>query len=517
MTIDELIHIILANRGLKTEADIQEFFSPTPPQNILSPFDSQPAIQLIKQHISANNKIIIYGDYDVDGVCSTAILWETLHRYTDQVFPHIPHRREEGYGLSQKGLDHCLEQGAKLIIAVDNGITAIKPVEYCRSQGCDIIIIDHHVPGPEIPAPNVLLHSTLTCAAALSWLFVRDFVGTADNELLSLAALAVICDIVPLIDLNRSFAKFGLEQLKSTHRPGLLALLEEAAVQPEKIDTYTVGFVIGPRLNAMGRLEHALDSLRLLCTKDITRARQLAASLGETNHIRQDLTQTAFAHANSQVDTHNLPNILVVADQSYDQGIIGLIASKLTEKYYRPTIAISIGQDYSKGSARSVPGVNITDHLRAHQNLLTEVGGHAMAAGLTLETSKLSEFTSALTQTQLDPALLIRQTRVDADIPISLISQELYDRLQDLAPFGLGNPQPVFTSSGLTLTGPRQIGKAQQHLKFWVNNLEAICFNSPVLAQNLNSHPYKLTYHLDQNTFQGQTNLQLVVKGLIPV
>lgn len=508
MDLNQLTKILLEKRGLITPEQVAVFFSPMDPEKIVTPFDSTPAIELIKSHMDSNNKIAIYGDYDVDGICSTAILWETLHGSYQHVFPHIPHRETEGYGLSTKGIDHCVSEGAKLIIAVDNGIVAHREIEYCRSQGCDIIIIDHHEPGETLPNPNVLLHSTTSCAAALTWLFARDYLGRGNREQLSLVAIAVICDIISLLGINRSFAKFGLEELNRTRRPGLLALFEEAAVTIGTISPYHVGFIIGPRINAMGRLEHAIDSLRLLCTKDANRAKELAMILGHTNRARQDMTTTAVNHALAHVNLDN--SILIAADASYPQGIIGLIAAKLTEKYYRPAIAIAVGEKESKASARSIPGFHITDHIRSAQDMLLAAGGHAMAAGFTVETAKLEELRQVLSKADITEDLLIRRTRIDAEIPIEMVNDQLYKSIQVFAPFGLGNPQPTFKSSGLEVTNVKRVGKQMQHAKLTVNSLDAMAFNTPEIPNN----PVDIVYTVDENTWNGITKLQLIVKDI---
>lgn len=497
---------MLQKRGIITPEQITEFFAPTNPEEITSPFDSGLAINLIKKHIQSGNKIAIYGDYDVDGICSTAIAWETLHKDYANVFPHIPHRESEGYGLSTKGIDHCLFEGAKLIIAVDNGIVAHEQINYCRSKKCDIIIIDHHEVGEALPDANVVLHSTSTCAAGLTWLFCRDYLGVPNTEHLSLVSIAVICDIVPLVGLNRSFAKYGLIELNKTSRPGLLALFKEAAI--DQVGTYEAGFMIGPRLNAMGRLEHAIDSLRLLCTRDSNRAAELAMILGETNKARQDLTKNALDHAMSNVNT--TADILIVADASYQQGIIGLLAAKLTEKYYKPAIAIAVGPTESKASARSIAGFHITEHIRTANHLLLGAGGHAMAAGFTVETAKLAELTSFLTKVKIDPELLIRKSRVDAEIPLDLVSWDLLLEIEKFAPFGLGNPQPTFLSKNVQIDSVKRMGKSLQHAKLQIGPLEAVAFNIEDIPQN----PVDITYAVDKNTWNGSSRLQLIVKSI---
>ncbi len=529
MTADELISILLKNRGLDSPGLVEAFFHPPNPLDIplsvvgLSESAVSSAISVINQQLTTNNSIAIYGDYDVDGICSTAIIWETLYGFTKSVFPYIPHRREEGYGLTKTGIDRCLEKGARLIIVVDSGIVAGKAVDYCHSRGCQIIIIDHHEAGSEIPRADAILHTTQTSAAGISWFFIREFLKNRESsflnhesELLTFAAISVICDLVPLLGINRSLAKWGLSQLNATARPGLLALFSEAGLSPGGIGAYEVGFVIGPRLNAMGRLGHALDSLRLLCTTDSQKAADLAKLLADTNRHRQELTQKSADHALAQFDPLNLPGILMVADSQYDEGIVGLIASKLVEKYYRPAIAVSVGAEVSKASARSVTGFHITEFLRQFPDILTSVGGHSMAAGFSVPTAKLNELKSRIieiSRTAVPDRVLVRNQRIDAQIPAELLGLDLYLRLSDFAPFGLGNPRPVLMSFGMPVNFARRIGTGARHLRFNASGLEAIYFNAPAGLEN-DLTAADLTYQLDSHTWNGRTNLQLIIREL---
>jgi len=534
MQTDKIIGLLLKNRGLTSPEAVEGFFHPPHPKDLslkssgLSASRVTSAIRLIRSHIQQNHPIAVYGDYDVDGICATAVIWETLHAHSPHVFPHIPHRKDEGYGLTQKGIDHCLSQDAKLIITVDNGIVAHEQIEYCRSRGCDVIVIDHHEPVDTLPKANVLLHSTATTATGLSWFFSREFQNSdqrpTNNDQLSLVSLATICDIVPLMGLNRSLAKFGLIELNQTRRPGLLALFRESGLtaandQRATINSYHVGFIIGPRLNAMGRLEHALDSLRLLCTTDPDRAAKLAVALNDTNRSRQDLTVSAFTHAQTLVDENNLPSLIIVADTSYDQGIIGLIAARLVEKYHRPAIAVSIGEAESKASARSVAGFNITDHIRTAGDLLTSVGGHAMAAGFSFSNAHLEQVISALSHPEIDPDLFVKSRRIDVEAPLSAINLDLYLRLLDFEPYGLGNPQPVFSTSNIQITNIRYVGRDNQHLKFKVDGLDAIYFNAPSAMNDelIINNPVNLVYRISLDTFNRQSHIQLVVQDIIPV
>ncbi len=511
MTVDEIVAKLLKNRDLSTPEEIGEFLHPTLPAEIASPFATSEAIKLIKAHIKKGHKIAVYGDYDVDGICSTAIMWETLYSSYKNVFPHIPHRESEGYGLSTKGIDHCLEQGAKLIIAVDNGIMAHKQIDYCKSKHCDIIVIDHHEPGDLLPQPTVLLHSISACAAGLTWLIARDFTGVANSEQLSLVALATICDLVPLTGLNRSFAKYGLDQLKITTRPGLLALYQIARLKPNDLGAYQVGFVLGPRLNSMGRLEHAIDSLRLLCTKNISQATQLAQVLDSTNRQRQTETEISVTHALGKINKDAIPAILVSVDTSYHQGVIGLIASKMVDTYWRPSIAVSIGEEVSKGSGRSIPGFHLTNYLREFSGLFDSLGGHAMACGFAIKTKRLDDLFQVLGSAQIDPQLLVKSRRVDMEIPLETINFDLLHHIELLQPFGLGNPTPTFQSSQVVLSKSRRVGKNFQHLKCQAGDLDAICFN---YAPEISSSPASIVYTLEKDTWNGADKLQLVIKDI---
>jgi single-stranded-DNA-specific exonuclease len=546
MRANDIIFTLLANRGLHASDEIEHFFNPPHPKDIppaqigLSAKAAESAIRLVKKHLSASHPIAVYGDYDVDGICATAIVWETLYPLSHRVFPHIPDRREEGYGLSIAGINHCLEKGAKLIIALDSGIVADREIKYCLDKGCDILVIDHHQSIDRLPHPTALIHSTSTTAAGLAWFFAREFLkfpspklrrgdrGEVLQELLSVVSISVICDLVPLLGVNRSFAKYGLEELNHTTRPGLLALFKSAGLRPspemrrggggEVITSYHVGFIIGPRLNAMGRLEQAIDSLRLLCTTDPQRAKDLAEVLEKTNRLRQDLTQQSSDHAISLFDQRNLPPLLLVASPDYDEGVIGLIAARLVEKYYRPAIAISIGSKKSKASARSIPGFHITDFLRQFSDILDSVGGHEMAAGFTINSQDLDKFQKKaldISQTAIPREILIRNTRIDAEIELSTVNCELITKLKSFEPHGLGNPRPVFSTRQAPISYPKRVGNDAKHLKFQTEKLEAIYFSAPVGVESGMTYA-DIIYSLDVNTFNGQEILQLIIKNLTP-
>ncbi len=524
MTTDEIISRLLKNRGLETPEKIEDFFHPKNPADFtasdfgLSQKSIDNAIKLVQSHIRAGHQIAVYGDYDVDGITATAIVWESVYSVYKNIFPHIPHRRDEGYGLSQKGIDHCLQKGAKLIICVDNGIVANEEIVYGQKQGCDFLIIDHHQPDKKLPPANAIIHSTFTSAAGLAWFFVKNLSEEDLREKLSLVSVSVICDLVPLLGINRSFAKYGLEELNQTKRPGLQALFASAGLKNDQLSSYHVGFIIGPRLNAMGRLEHAIDSLRLLCTQNPAQADQLARLLSDTNQTRQDLTQSSTLHALSAVDPQNLPKIILSASPEYDEGVIGLIAGKLVEKFHRPALAVSIGDKSAKGSGRSVPGFDITAYLRKHSKLFTNLGGHSMACGFSLDPEKLDDLQKILlnlSDSQLPPELLIKIQSFDLTVPPSAISYELYARLKDFEPFGLANPRPVFKSENVSVSNFRRLGAHQQHLKFQAGDTEAIYFSAPAGIEAGMTFT-DLIYSLDLNDFNNRQTLQLVIKNLTP-
>lgn len=530
---EEVLKILCKNRNLNTKNQIDEFISPAHPDKLtgadigLDTKAIDKARYLIQNHIKLGHQIAIYGDYDVDGICSTAILWETIYSKYKKVFPHIPHREKEGYGLTEAGIDLCIEQDAKLIIAVDNGIVAHKQVEYCKSHGLDILIIDHHEESKTYPDATSILHSKKTSAAALSWYFAKYLNPDLSDSLLELAAISVISDMVPLIDINRSFAKYGLEKLRHTSRPGLLALFQQAAVDHSRIGTYEVGYILGPRLNASGRLEHALDSLRLLCTKNQNQAHLLALALTETNRSRQDLTLTSVSHAISMVESKygtSLPKLLLVHDPSYHQGIIGLIAAKLVDKYHRPAIALSVGEAITKASARSVSGFDITEHIRSSSSLVTAVGGHAMAAGFSLETVNLEPLLhdlSSSAEAKITDTLLDRVIKIDCEILPNIVTSDFLSMLKQFEPFGLANPEPSFLFKRLNVVDARIVGKEGKHLKLQLThdsppiNLNAIAFGQASIYPQLNPDTQiDIIFNLIEDNYNGKPSLQLKIKDI---
>ncbi|MDO8570460.1 MAG: single-stranded-DNA-specific exonuclease RecJ, partial [Candidatus Daviesbacteria bacterium] len=403
----ELEKQLLVNRGIKTEKQKKEFFNPKM-EDYEKDFNLS-GIAIAKKRILKAIKnqelIIVYGDYDADGICGTAVLYLGLSSLGATVLPYIPHREKEGYGLSEEGLDDAKAQGASLVITVDNGIVAIKQAKYAKKIGLDLIITDHHLPLDKKPDALAIVHSTKMCGTAAGWCLVKKLV-TWDlaQELLDLVALATIADMVPLLGVNRVLVKAGLKQMNQTKKVGLLALIKDAGLNLGSIGTYEVGYIIGPRLNAKGRLEHALDALRLLCTKDLEKAKKLAKILSDTNDKKKQLVEDAILEAREMIKISYLGSgmqkkILVLHSKNWIPGIVGLVAGRIAEEYNLPTIAISLGEIESKGSARSIKGVNIVETIRMCSEFLIDVGGHPQAAGFTLETTKIETFKQKLEKT----------------------------------------------------------------------------------------------------------------------
>lgn len=570
--VDDVIRVLLKNRGLKTKKEIETFLNPKVEEvTIASVGINQKAVEKtidrLKKAKARNEGVVIFGDYDVDGITGTGIMWEVLYGLGFNVIPYIPHRVEEGYGLSQKGIENVLSEkpDTKVIITVDNGIVANDAVALAKKKGIDVVISDHHTPpdggGRKLPDAYAIVHTTQLCGSGVAYLLSQEIRnayrknGEAETggragrrsgepvrhdsqslqpikkgyqelpqDHLALVALATVADLVPLQNANRALLVEGLKVLRNTNRPGIRALCEEAQIRPEEISVYSIGHVIGPRLNAMGRMESAMDSLRLLCTKDRLKAKVYADKLGRTNKERQVLTQTLSEHAKTFVrDGESIKNILIVANDSYEEGVIGLIAGKLVEEFYRPAIVIAKGEKVSKASARSVNGFNIIDFIRSASHLLLNAGGHPMAAGFSIETEKvamLQQYLENVAEKELDDGLLQRVVKIDCGIPLEMVSNELYEKIQTLGPFGMGNPEPVFRSSA-KITDVRTVGQDGKHLKLKVSPaksqgaLDAIGFGMGEYQSQLKSgDTVDVAYVIDMNVWNGKKSLQLKVRDL---
>ncbi len=525
---DKIIEILLSNRGIKTKKEIDSFFNPElsdlTAQNLeINKEDLKKAVKRINLAISKKERIIVFGDYDVDGITGTAILWETLNSMKANVMPYIPNRIEEGYGLSKVGIENLknIYPDTSLIITVDNGIVASPAVEFANSLGIDVIITDHHAPEKTNPKAFAIVHSTKICGSAVAWFLSREL-GEKSLEHLGLVALATVADMMKLTDYNRTLLIHGLKELKKNKRVGINALLEIAGVNKEQIGVYEIGHIIGPRINAMGRLEDGMESLRLICTKDKKRAQELANKLNFTNLERQKVTLDSVLHAKNSVEKDNLKKLLFIYHESYQPGVIGLIAGKLVEEFYRPSIVLSVGEKYSKASARSISGFNIIEFIRLSSHLLVDAGGHPMAAGFTVETQnldKLKTFLEELSEKKLTEDLFVKVLKIDTNLNLSDITQDLFEKIKTLEPFGYGNSEPTFVAKDIRISDLRPVGKTADHLKLKLTDNEGqsfngIYFNFDKSLELRAGEIVECVFSISENEWNGNKKLELKIKDI---
>jgi len=547
----QLLDFILKNRQIK---NLKEFLNPKSPLKI-SLFDFDPkyklylikVIKLLKEIKRKNQMIVVYTDYDADGITGGAILWETLHLLGFKVMPYVPHRKLEGYGFSRIGIDNVKREfDPALIISVDHGITKVEEIKYAEKLGIKIIITDHHLKGEKIPKAEAIFHIPALSGSGVAYFFAKEIFINFSNvqtrhasslqnnfktDYLSLTSIGTIADLVPLVGPSRSLVKHGLETFNKIKRFGIKHIIKQAGIADKKITPYEVGFMIAPRINAIGRLEHAIDALRLLCTNDEKKAYTLAHKIGNVNVERQELVEKSVAEARLKIgsdppggsDPKQLVKIIILISDHWHEGIIGLIASKIAEEFYRPTLVLTKTDIGYKGSARSIPSFHITDFLRSLKKNLIDVGGHKQAAGFTLEKDQLNNFETAareLSSKLIKNKDLERKIEADLKIPISKINLDLVKSLEALEPFGMGNPRPLFYSEG-TLTGAQLLGKTQKHLKLFIKDsltpnslvpnpsLEFLAFNQADKFKELSrGQKLKVVYNLEINEWNNKKTIQ---------
>lgn len=529
--LSELKKILLKNRKIKNE---QSFFKGVSPFKIslaelgVNQRDLAKIKKRLKKAQDNQEKIVIFGDYDADGISATAVLWQVLHAQSYNVLPFIPNRLKHGYGLSIKAInDLLLEQAdVSLIITVDNGIVAHDALELLKKRKIDVIITDHHQKDEAKLAALAVFHSTKVCGCALAWFLARELSSQKEKQLLTdllaLVAIATVTDLMPLLTINRSLLMYGLTVLRTSPSLGLQYLFASAKIDQSKIDTYTLGFQIGPRINAMGRLANGMDALRLLCTKNKTKAADLSHLLQVTNEDRQNLTFDLTQQAEELIAAESTEKIIILSSADYHEGIIGLMAGKMTEKFAKPSIVISVGPEISKASARSLPGFNITKFIRLFKKDLLEVGGHPLAAGFALETKKLPLLKTKMhnkAKILLANKNLEKILQVESVLPVELLTPETVTFIERFAPFGLANPKPVFALQNATLKNYKILGREGEHLKLIVTfaNLnqeyEVLAWRQAVLAQALSlGTKLDLAVSLDINHYRGHDQLQLILK-----
>ena len=533
-----LIAQLLYNRGITEPSRIRAFLtgdkclSGNPS---LLP-DIHQATTRIYRALLSGEKIAIYGDFDVDGITGTALLVQGLSSLGGKVIPYIPHRLTEGYGLKTSTLENLQQQGISLVITVDCGITAIPEVKKAQKKGLDIVITDHHTPLPEIP-PAVaavdpkLPHSKypfseLTGVGVAFKLLQALLKGMGKegqaNELMDLVALGTISDIAPLLGENRYLVKQGLKLINADPRPGLRELIAQTGLTPGSIDSENVSWVLAPRLNAAGRLAHAMTSYKLLMTDSTQEARQLSIWLDKKNTERQKLTTTALNKAREQILTQGISSLLIAGDKDYPIGIAGLVAGRLSEEFYRPTIVIRTGDRTSSGSCRSIPEFNIIQALNQCSSLLTQFGGHSQAAGFTLPTenlARLQQHLSQLATTQLEGVDLQPQLDIDAEVVLPDLAGDTFQAIQRLAPFGCGNPSPTFVSRRVEVVDCRTMGNNEDHLRLKLKQGDTIWNGVGFrLGEHLAevSSPLDVVYNLEIDKWSGEERLRLNLLDFTP-
>lgn len=517
---EDLIDQLLSNRGINTPEEKEKFYNPkvSDYQKLVEIPNISIAMKRIKKAIEDQELIVVYGDYDVDGITASTIMYRGLTSLGAKIIPYIPHREKEGYGMSQIGLDNVRALGANLVITVDNGIVAIDQAQYVKELGMDLIITDHHLTNADgrLPEALTIVHSTEMCGAAVAWcLLQKELSDKMSDELLQFAAIAEVADMIPLTGLGRAFVTEGLKVINKTQNPGLLALFREAKLEQGKITARDFGHAIGPRLNAIGRLEHAIDAVRLLCTENEKRARDLARLLQETNDKRKDFTTIAVDEALVTIKKNGDKKIHIVHSETFLPGVIGLIAARICQETSKPAIAISVGEKISKGSARSIDGVNIAETIRACSDILVDVGGHKGAAGFSITKENIPLFIERMEKLLIDlPEDVEQILEIDAEVEKKELKKSLVRQLQKFEPCGHQNPQPLFVGRGFQISDMRTLSEGK-HLKFKADGIDAIAFGKGEMLNVLEQGMFiDIAFYLELNIFRGQENLQLMVKDI---
>ena len=498
--------------------------------------DIHQAVARIYQALLSSENIAIYGDYDTDGITATALLVQGLSALGGKATPYIPHRLTEGYGLRKAALENLYQQGISLVITVDCGITSLPEVKKAQRMGLDIIITDHHTPLPEIPPALAIVNpklpnsaypfSELTGAGVAFKLLQALFqsVGREEQleELMDLVALGTIADISPLLGENRYLVKEGLKLINTSPRLGIKEIVTQAGLNMGSLDAESVSWVIAPRLNAAGRLEHAMTSYRLLMTDSPEEAHRLAIWLEQKNTERQKLTATTLARAREQVLAKGISPLLVASDNDYLIGIAGLVASRLSEEFYRPAIVIKTGEKVSSGSCRSIPEFNIIAALNQCSHLLSQFGGHSQAAGFTLPTKNLARMQEILLQlatTQLAGVDLRPRLDIDTEMTLPNLGGDTFQITQQLAPFGRGNPVPVFLSHRVEVIDCRTMGNSGEHLRLKLKQggtrWDGVGFGLGSYLSEVAS-PLDIVYNLEIDRWRGEERLRLNLLDFAP-
>lgn len=546
---DRISHVlseILAVRGILPDSQATYLFSTN---NYLNdPFlfrDMHLAVERINRAISSSEKIVICGDYDVDGITGTSLLIDFFSRRGVQAAYYIPDRMKEGYGLSEHGVRKAASFGASLIITVDNGSTSKMEVELASSLGMDTIITDHHTPSEYPPLPLAFLNPNITgcrypfkllAGVGVAFKLVQGYVRTFETastalttELISyldLVALGTVCDVVPLLEENRFFVQKGIEVLSRRSRPGINALCRAIGVKDESIKASTIGFVIGPRINAAGRVKKADLAISLLTGTDPAVLSKLASELDRANSERQVIEQEILEDAEKRIKKlyNKIDNDIItgiVIDGDWHPGVIGIVASRIMEKYFRPTVLIALQDGIGRGSARSIPSYHILEGIMQAQDLLAGCGGHKFAAGFTIKKEMIPAFRESFeahVRSMLCADDLVPAIKIDRLVCESELSMELAQQIMLMEPFGAGNPAPVLAVEGMAVSGEKVVG--DKHLALIMRGshtkIDAIGFNKSELIKKLDGNKFALCGNLKVDSFRGKKKLKFYFKDIAP-
>lgn len=541
LQVDPIVATLLLERGIETYDAAKKFFRPSL-NDLHNPFlmkDMDKAVARIEKAIANQENILVYGDYDVDGTTSVALMSSYLKTKHPLVYTYIPNRYDEGYGISYKGINFALENDFTLIIALDCGVKAVEKVAYAKEQGIDFIICDHHRPGSEVPSAVAILDPKQDdcnypykelCGCGVGFKLIQALAskdGQTVEDLvayLDLVATAIGADIVPINGENRVLAYFGLQVINSNPRPGIKAILEQ--VHKTELTITDVVFIVAPRINAAGRMKHGNYAVTLLVETDYEKALQQAQEIDDYNSDRREedkrITEEALNQIIENKEEHNLTT--VVYQEDWHKGVIGIVASRLTETYYRPTLVFTKSGDKLAASARSVRDFDIYNVLEACSEHIEQFGGHKYAAGLTLKEENYQAFKQAFedeVSKTIDRSLLIPEIKIDAQIDLKDITPKFYRIIKQFAPFGPENMTPVFMTENLTDTGyGKCVGEDKTHLRMTVtqpqsNSLVAIGFGMGDKYDLISDKkPFKAVYSIDENEWKGNVSLQLKLRDI---
>lgn len=529
---------VLLNRGIDNINKAHEFLKPSL-LDLKDPFlmkGMKEAVSRIKKGVRAKENIMVHGDYDVDGICATALLLLCLKNMGATVSHYIPDRASEGYGINENAVKAAITGKIKLFISVDCGITAIKQTQELNSSGIDVIITDHHQPGDALPdAVSILDPLQKDCrypykdlsGVGVAFKLASGLYGVDSDyiyEHLDLACLGTVSDVVPITGENRILAKFGLEQLTNSKKRGLRSLISVAKLKGKDMTSHYVGYILGPRINAAGRLRSAEAALRLLLTDDLQEADLLAEGLDIENRNRQKLEQKTLTEALAKVERNvdfKQDKVIVLEDENWHSGVIGIVASRLVDRFYRPALVITTKGAVAKGSGRSIKNFHLVEALSECSHILENYGGHRYAAGLTLRKSHLEDFKKHINDVAgncLTAEDFIPTIDIDMEIGFKSLSERLFKEMEGLAPFGVGNPRPVFATKKVRIkTLPQIIGK--DTVKMWVTEgnktCEAIGFRmADIMPSNITDENIELAYTCNLNTYKGVKSIQLQLKDM---